>query len=219
MKKIILSLLVLIALPLAAFAQDINELLPKAQKGDTQAMVQLAAAYNDSWEDGSAEQAAKWYRKAADAGNAEAMYQLFEAYEYGKFNLDADEDEAAKWLDKAVAKGHGEALYVRGSRVLYDDEAKGVALLTKGAEAGSANAQMYLGSYYNNSWNNSYNPAKAFEWVKKAAQQSLPEAMYTLATFYLKGIGTTPNKAEGLKWLKKAAESDYSTAVEILEWL
>lgn len=219
MKKFLLSLIAAIALPLGMMAQDIETLLPKAQAGDTQAMVELAQLYRESWDDGSDANALKWYKKAAESGNAQAMFDLYEIYYFGNVGVESDENVAQAWLEKAAAKGHGEALYTQGNNIIYEDANKGIALVTKGAEAGSANAQMFLGTYYNNSWNDEYNPAKAFEWMKKAAEQDLAEAQYNLATFYLKGIGTSANKSEALKWLKKAAENDYSFAIEILSWL
>lgn len=219
MKKIILSLIAALAIPFAAMAQDIEELLPKAQGGDVQAMVELAEAYSNSWDDGSAEKALKWFNKAADAGNGEAMFKLYEAYYQGSYGLDSDEDVAKQWLEKSAAKGYGEAFFTKANSIYYENEAEGMKLMVKAGEAGSANAQMFLATAYNNSWNDNYNPSKAFEWAKKAAEQDLGEAQYLLATFYLKGVGTTANKTEALKWLKKAAENDYSFATEILSWL
>lgn len=219
MKKTILSILTAIMLPLSACAQDIEELLPKAQKGDVKAMVELAEAYANSWDDGADAKAVKWYTKAADSGSGDAMFKLYEAYNYGSLGLDTDENAAKKWLDKAVAKGNAEALYTKGTALFYDDDANGIKLVIKGGENGSANAQYWLANHYNDKWSDEYSPAKAFSWAQKAANLNLAEAQYLLGTFYLKGIGTSANKPEALKWLKKAAENDYSTAVEILEWL
>lgn len=220
MKKLILSLLAAIALPLSICAQDIEELLPKANSGDTKAMVELAELYRNSWDDGSDANALKWLNKAANAGNSDAMFKLYETYNYGNLGVDSDEDTANKWLEKAVSKGNGEALYTKGYNIVFEDEDNGVKLITKGAEAGSANAQLYLAQYFKQEWNEkTYSPAKAFEWAKKAAAQDLGEAQYLLATFYLKGFGTSANKTEAVKWLKKASDNDFSMATEILQWL
>lgn len=219
MKKFFLSLIAAIALPLSIFAQDIEEVLPKAQSGDVKAMVELAELYRNSWDDGSDANALKWYKKAADAGSAEAMFKLYEVYYMGNLGVDSDEDTANSWLAKSADKGYGEALYTQGNNILFDDNAKGIALITKGADAGSAEAQYYLATYYNNSWNDGYNPSTALGWAKKAAEQNHAAAQYLLATFYLKGVGTSANKSEAVKWLKKAAENEYSTATEIIQWL
>ncbi len=49
-----------------------------------------------------------WFKKAADKGNKEAMYQIGLLYQEG-FGLNADEEEAKKWFRKAADKGHEEA--------------------------------------------------------------------------------------------------------------
>ena len=206
-------------LPLIAGAEDIETVLPKAQAGDVKAMVQLAEIYSNSWDEGAAEKAVSWYKKAAAAGNAEAMFKLYEAYSMSLLGLESNDDVAKEWLDKSAAKGYGEAFYVQGTKLMFEDEAKSMKLITQGAEAGSGNAQLHLAKLYSNSWYEGNNPAKAFEWAKKSAEQNVGEAQYLLATFYLKGVGTTPNKTEAVKWLKKACENDFSTAKEIMEWL
>lgn len=219
MKKFTLSLIAALALPLSLFAQSVEDVLPQAQSGDVKAMVELAEIYRNSWDDGSDANALKWLTKAAEAGSSEAMFKLYEVYNMGNLGVDSDEDTANAWLSKSAAKGYGEALFTQGNNCYYDDEAKGLALITKGAEAGCAEAQYFLSTYYANSWNDSYNPSTAFGWAKKAAEQNHPAAQYILATYYLKGIGTSANKAEAVKWLKKAAENEFSSAIEILEWL
>lgn len=212
-------LIAAVVLPMMLNAQEIADLLPKAQGGDVKAMFEVAELYRNSWDDGAEKNALTWYNKAADKGNGDAMLKLYEAYKWGSLGLESNDDKAAQWLDKAVAVGNAAALYTKGESIMFDDETKGLKLITQGAEKGNADAQLYLAKHYNNSWGNSYNPATAFKWVKMSAEQDNAEAQYMLATFYLKGIGTSPNKAEGVKWLKKAAENEFSTAAEIIQWL
>ena len=47
--------------------------------------------------------AVQWYRKAAEAGDARAMYNLGYAYEYGQGGLTKDEAKAVEWYKKAKA--------------------------------------------------------------------------------------------------------------------
>ena len=51
------------------------------------------------------EEAASWYRKAAENGHVEAMYALAEMYEEGR-GVEQDIDEAVKWYREASEKGH-----------------------------------------------------------------------------------------------------------------
>ncbi|MBI5897913.1 MAG: sel1 repeat family protein [Rhodocyclales bacterium] len=58
-----------------------------------------------------------WWKKAAAAGNAEAMYQIAHAYLFGHTAAKgvADPDrEAALWYFQAASSGHPEAAYTLG---------------------------------------------------------------------------------------------------------
>jgi TPR repeat protein len=54
------------------------------------------------------DKAREWYQKAADAGNAEAMYYLGGLYEYGK-GFAQDYDKAREWYQKAANGGNRDA--------------------------------------------------------------------------------------------------------------
>jgi hypothetical protein len=50
------------------------------------------------------EKAFEWYQKAADAGDAYAMYKVAHCYENGE-GVDSDEDLYIEWLEKARDAG------------------------------------------------------------------------------------------------------------------
>ena len=53
-------------------------------------------------------EAAKWYRKAAEQGDADAQNNLGLCYERGQ-GVPEDYEEAVKWYRKAAAQGHAGA--------------------------------------------------------------------------------------------------------------
>ncbi len=53
-------------------------------------------------------EAVKWFRKAADQGNADAQYHLGLCYYYG-YGVEEDNAEAVNWLKKAADQGNEEA--------------------------------------------------------------------------------------------------------------
>ncbi|WP_052102780.1 tetratricopeptide repeat protein [Porphyromonas gulae] len=55
-------------------------------------------------------EAVKWYRKAAEQGNAHAQNNLGEMYEKG-YGVSQDYSEAVKWYLKAAEQGNNEAQY------------------------------------------------------------------------------------------------------------
>jgi TPR repeat protein len=90
--------------------QSISELLLKAQQGDPDAQCELGYRYEIA---GGVpmdyKQAAEWYRKAAEMGNAEAKYNLGRLYALGTCGIQQDYVEALKWYLKAAEQGYPEA--------------------------------------------------------------------------------------------------------------
>ena len=98
----------------ADFTPDTAEQHRKAEAGSTQAMVQLANAYEKG--EGAPhdpEQAAAWFKKAADAGDSYAMYRLGRLYATSS-GLQKDYVEAFDWYKRAAAAGNSEAMYEVG---------------------------------------------------------------------------------------------------------
>ena len=72
----------------------------------------------------------KWYRKAAEQGNAAAQYNLGYCYQYGQ-GVEQNYQEAVKWYRKAAEQGNAAAqcnlgiCYYKGQGVERDlDKAK-----------------------------------------------------------------------------------------------
>lgn len=124
-------------------------------------------------------------------------------YEYQeKYNEDTPADE----LIKASDANDAEAQYMLGQRHLRKnsgvpfDEAKGVGLVTKAAEAGYAPAQYELGCWFH--WNHydlgppHGNDELGSHWWKKASDQGYPEALYWMAECYYDEVLSYPKDVE-----------------------
>ena len=103
----------------------------------------------------NAEEAAKWWRKAADQGHAEAQFQLGCLYYQGE-GVNVDRVEAVKLWRKAAAQGHADALCNLGVFHYYGfcvprDRLEGLRLLRRAKENGSSKADDLLFQLY---WNN-----------------------------------------------------------------
>ncbi len=172
------------------------------------------------YENGKYTEAVKWYRKAVEAGNADAMYRLGEAYEDGE-GVEEDEAEAVKWYREAV-KGYRKAAEAgnadamnslgeayRDGKGVEEDEAEAVEWYRKAAEAGNADAMNSLGDAYENGEGVEEDEAEAVKWYRKAAEAGDHAAGYHLAFLYM-GQG---NKAEAVKWYRKAAEAGDTDAM------
>ena len=67
---------------------------------------------------GSFDNALKWYLKAAELGNADAMFGIGLLYEYGH-GVDQDDEKAMEWYLKAAELGNETAIYAIGDLYEY----------------------------------------------------------------------------------------------------
>jgi len=167
------------------------------------------------------ENAVRYFRKAAEQGDAPAQNNLGVCYENGK-GVEKDVYEAVKWYRKAAEQRYVLAqynlgvCYANGAGVEKDmDEA--VKWIRKAAEQKYAPAQFGLGVCYANGAGVERDMDKAVKWYRKAAEQGLAPAQYNLGVCYISGAGVVPNKQEAMKWLRKAAKQGHPQAKEILE--
>lgn len=93
------------------FTDNAKQYLKAIEDGDPEAQCRLARDYDYKYGFFFVEnetEAVKWYRKAAEQGNADAQAALGNCYRDG-IGVAKDENEAVKWLNKAIAQGHAGA--------------------------------------------------------------------------------------------------------------
>ena len=160
--------------------------------------------------------AAKWYRKAAGLGSAEAEFNLGNVYYHGQ-GVEKDLAEALKRWRQAAEHGLTNAqallgtIYYRGEGV-EKDYAEALKWIRKAAESGVAQEQFVLGLMYGQGQGTERDSGKAINWIRKAAEQGLPEAQATLASIYYRGEGTDKDYAEAAKWARDAANRGIARA-------
>ena len=212
----------LFAFSASAFAaQSLQALTQAANKGNVNAMYELAKKYDEQWD---RLKAAQWYRKAADKGHAKSMAALGCMFIDGSLG-NRDLDTAKKWGRKAVACGYVDGLYDLavsfGRQSLYKKEAEDIyVLLEEAANKGSANAMFYLAA-----WSTGQKPGDSntssfprdvkrgglytIDMYKRAIAKGSVEACMSLAETYengVYGIGLKQNGKEALQWYKKATD-------------
>jgi TPR repeat protein len=120
-------------------------------------------------------EAVKWYRKAAEQGNAIAQFSLGNKYLNGE-GVSQDYAEAVKWYRKAAEQGYARAhlnlgwMYYDG-RGVTQDYAEAAKWYRKAAEQGHAKAQFNLGFMYDEGTGVTQDYAEALKWYRKAAEQ------------------------------------------------
>ena len=161
MRNLLLAL-VIGAVALPAAAQSVRAGIEAWQKGDTAGAVAI-------------------WRPLAEAGDADAAFNLGQAYRLGK-GVVIDLSQAQSWLERAARKGHVDAqttlgllLFQNGNRV------SAMRWLSLAAEAGEARALLMVGTALYNGDGIPQDPIKAYAYVSRAAAQGLAPAKSTLA--------------------------------------
>src|SRR4029453_17616880 len=161
MRKLLMALaLVPIALPAAG--QTVKSGIEAWQKGDT------------------AEAVAIW-RPLAEKGDADAAFNLGQAYRLGK-GVPLDLAQAQSWLERAARKGHVDAQTTLGL-LLFQNGNRVAAMrwLNASAEAGEPRALLMVGTALYNGDGVPEDRVKAYAYVSRAAAQGLAPAQATLA--------------------------------------
>ena len=121
--SVALLALFMVAAPSAQTQGIDSAVLAKANAGDAAAQYQVGWYYehpNAIWGNGYTEsgssphdyvQAAFWYRKAAEQGNADAQYDLGDSYLFGH-GVPVDYAQGIMWLRKAAEQGYRKRLAI-----------------------------------------------------------------------------------------------------------
>ncbi|MBQ8521472.1 MAG: sel1 repeat family protein [Bacteroides sp.] len=203
--------------PIVIFAQNEMELRKSAEKGDSNAQLELARILLESHK---LEEAERWLLCSAKQDNEMAQVFLGVYYEMFCENY----EEAIKWFMKAGEQGNGEALYSIGD---FYAEGKGVKKDTKKAfyyydkssKCGYSNGMnmMALALLYGGieDFVIERDIYKAKELFKISAELGNMVGQRWLGICYLEGLGVEKNRDEAIKWLNKAKEQGDEEAKNI----
>lgn len=152
-------------------------------------------------------EALKWFNKAADLGNANAMYNIGLLYHEGN-GVVKNPAEAEKWYKKAADRGNVSAMKYfgwyyygyGGSR----NPAEALKWFKKAANHGDAVAMNTIGLMYVNGYGVARDYVEAIKWFKKAADLGYAQSMRNLAHFIERGLGVPKNEFEAARWREKA---------------
>lgn len=165
------------------------------------------------------EEAFKLYKKAADAGYAEAYYFVGRLLNMGE-GCKENKDEAITYFKKALDAGdiaggnYGMAgVYRTGEGVERNKQtsdeyyAKAFPEMLKKAEAGNFFWQRTVGLCYRYGYSVDKDEKKAFEYYMMAANQGYVDALDKVGVAYDDGIGVDPDFDKALDYLTRAAEA------------
>ena len=169
-----------------------------------------------------AEQHAAWYIKAANAGNAEAQYDLATLYLRGA-GVPKSLEDAASWFSRAAREGKLAkaqyalgVLYARGKGVQQND-VEAVLLYRRAADQGYVPAITEVGLAFLHGKGVKQDVVRARRFLERAAEAGEVNAQYTLGRIHERGIGVPKDTVVALKWFILAAEQKHRLAAQRVE--
>ena len=194
------------------YARAYLALLPMANNGDARAQYLLGEMSDNGLGPVqlNVEEAARWYRRAAEKNNADAQFALANAYSIGR-GVPVNPQQAMKWLTQAAKNGHVTAMMSLAG--LYEtglgearDPAKAAEWTLSAARAGSVNALYLYGVRLMLGDGVDKDPKTAALWFERAAERGHPAAALMLGRTVGDGVKASPEQAtEAFMWLTLAA--------------
>lgn len=158
--------------------------------------------------------------RKAQAGDADAQYDLGNCYLYGD-GVEKDGEKASFWYKqyqqntantKTTQNTNVSTSYTTYYNEKPTQQNNEIADLIQKAQDGDADAQCKLGVWYEKG----QNYYEAVKWFRKAAEQGHADAQNNLGECYFYGHGVNENYNEAVKWFRKAAEQDNGKAQRYL---
>jgi len=160
----------------------------------------------------------KEWKTAADAGQAEAQFDLGVLYAQG-LGVRRDLTEATKWYRKAAGQGNAEAefalgqMYLRGWGVPRDtaDAVRWFQMANSVESDGPPTDWAPIEGY-----GIEKSSKQAAYWYRLAADNGHAEAQYNLAQLYAKGDGVKKDEEQAARWVSASATQGYAPAMSEL---
>jgi len=174
----------------------------EANAGNKESMFRLGLLLGASAsllrDEGYAE-AAMWFRRLADEGNAQAMYHLAVVLETGD-NPYQDRAQAMEWYQRAADRSIPDACFNLGKACFAgdgtaQDYAKAMRLFHQAAELGDADSMYILGRMFRDGLGTPPDSRQALEWFRKGAQRGDGPCAFHGGFLLEKGRGIPPDTA------------------------
>lgn len=194
-----------------------QELLREATQGSAVAQFEVGYLYEKG--EGFTrdyQQAATWYRKAADQGYQRAYANLGQLYEKG-LGVPKDDAQAIIWYRKGAAPGDAVAqlnlgiFYAEGRGVVRDDQ-QAFIWYRRAAEQGLVEAQNNLGRMYDAGLGVTKDFKEAVRWYRKAAEQGHRTGLYNLGAMLVNGDGAPRDEVLAAMLFERAAMLGHTNA-------
>jgi tetratricopeptide (TPR) repeat protein len=145
------------------------------------ASAQSVKAGIEAWQKGDHAAAVAIWRPLAEAGDADASFNLGQAYRLGR-GVETNLAAAQSWLERAARKNHVDAQATLGLLLFENaDRQQALRWLKSAAERGEPRALLVYGTALFNGDGMRPDPVLGYAYVSRAAAQGLAPAKKTLA--------------------------------------
>lgn len=162
--------------------EELNNILVQAEQGDAESQFIIGEYYNQSTYnterdvdyDYACKEAAKWFHKAAEQGNAYAQFRLWNYYGLG-IGVRYNEEESNKWYRKAADQGlaAGQCAVALDFRISHNDNVEAAKWFLLAAEQGHEFCMNEIAYCYRNGIGVEKNDAEADKWYKRLEEMRL----------------------------------------------
>lgn len=222
--------------------QDFLDLKKNAEKGDAESQFLVGECYasgGDVQQD--IDESNKWFRKAAEQGHVKAQLKLGNYYYDCYFRLYYDlnrpsfmrtytrrphcdeeirqyHDEAEYWYQKCADSGNDSAqLFLADLKYKAGNFEDSFKYFQLSANQGNAEAQQWVGSFYEKGKVVEKNYSEAVKWYRRSAEQGNDVGELKLGQCYYNGIGISKNRFQAMKWYHLASEHGNNPARQFLQ--
>jgi TPR repeat protein len=134
----------------------------------------------DAWGAQNYDEAVRIWRPLADRGDADAQYNIAQAYFLGR-GVPQNMVLAEQWYERAARQGHAEATANYGLLLFQNGRRQeAIPYITRAADAGDPRAQYVLGTALFNGDIIERDAPRAYALMSRAAAQNLPPAVTQL---------------------------------------
>ena len=160
------------------------------------------------------------FKKAADKGDANGLYNLGMCYMQG-YGCLPDEDLAYKCFRTSAEAGHPEAInniggFYRDGIVVRANPETAAKWFSRSAELGNAYGMLNYALALQRGEGVEKDVAKAIELLKEAAELGNAEAMNAYGMCFYSGDGVVKDAAEAVKWYRASAARGFAPAMDNL---
>lgn len=163
-----------------------------------------------AWQRGDYAAALAIWRPLAAAGDAEAQFNIGQAYRLGR-GVAQDEAAAMIWYERAARQGLTQAEANYGLLLLQKDRAAALPWLVKASEKGDPRAQYVVATALFNGDPSPADPVRAYALMSRAAAAGLPQAMRSLGE--MEGYLSADQRQRGLALAETLSGRPVQTAV------